>query len=742
MRILKLRIPILALAGLLLLPSCFTNNPYREEESGRNVYYDTFHEEPRHLDPAMAYAEDAYVFMNQIYDTTVQYHFLKRPYTLVPLAASVVPEAKLFDKDGKPLGDDAPTESVAKVVYEIHLKPGMKYANHPCFAKNADGSYRWHLPTGASFPKKIEHPDQLGESGTRTVTADDFLYQIKRMASPLLPDGCPIAPVLATYIQGFEEFQATLAKEVKRVRDERRKAGGVFYNQEADERTNPIYLDLRKFDMPGVQVIDELTYRITLTRKYPQFLYWLAMPFFVPVPWEADRFYVQSAATEQNMTLDRFPVGSGPFTLAVNQPNYKMVLRRNPNYHGDVFPSDGSPEDEQKGLLADKGKPLPFLDEAVYMLEKEEVPRWTKFMQGYYDTSGIASDMFDQAVRFNTSGAAGLTDELKAKKIRFVTAVVPNIGYYAFNMLDDVVGGYDEKHRKLRQALSIAMRTEEYIQIFGNGRGVPAQGPVPPGIFGYDEGKDGINPVVYDWDEKAGMPVRKSLDVARKLLAEAGYPNGRDEKGNALVIYYDTVGAGAGTKAYLDWLRKQFDSIGVQLQVRTTDYNRFQDKALKGSFQMLSWGWNADYPDPENFLFLLYGPNSKVKSQGENCSNYDNPKFNELFKKMENMSNGPERAKIINEMLAIVREDAPWMWGHYSVAYGLSHDWYKNSKPMSFGNNTLKYKRIDIAEREKCRNEWNAPITWPLWTVLGLLVAGSIPAMVLVYRREKGVSRR
>jgi ABC-type transport system substrate-binding protein len=112
--------------------------------------------------------------------------------------------------------------------------------------------------------------------------------------------------VLANYIEGFAAFRQTLEAEIAHIRAARRQAAGVFYNQEADERTNPIFLDLRQFDLPGVQVVDDLTFRITLTKKYPQFLYWLAMPFFSPVPWEVDRFYTQSAAVARNLTLDRY----------------------------------------------------------------------------------------------------------------------------------------------------------------------------------------------------------------------------------------------------------------------------------------------------------------------------------------------------------------------------------------------------------------------------------------------------
>jgi oligopeptide transport system substrate-binding protein len=730
---------LLILLTPIALLSCLTNNPYRPEEAGKNIHYDTFSGEPKHLDPARSYSSDEYTFIQQIYDPVVQYHYLKRPYTLTTLTAESMPQPEFYGKNGLPLSPEAPAEEVAKVVYEITLRSGIQYQNHPAFAKAPDGKYRWHLGPGESFPD-IEHPDELPEKGTRELRAEDYVYQIKRLAHPLL--ACPIFPLLANYIEGFSEFHQTLNREITRIREKRRKAAGVFYNQEADERTNPIYLDLRNYDLPGVQVVDSKTFRIILKKKYPQFIYWLAMPFFAPIPWEADRFYTQSAAVEQNITLDRFPIGTGPFTLAVNQPNFRMVLSRNPNFNGEFYPEEGTPEDRKLGLLADRGRPLPFLDKAVFVLEKESVPRWNKFLQGYYDTSAIDSDVFDQAVQISSQGSVELTEALREKNIRLLTAVSSTTHYYAFNMLDDVVGGYGEKKRKLRQALSIAIDLEEFVQIFLNGRGIVAQGPIPPGIFGYQEGKDGINPVVYKWNKRLGIPVRRSLKEAKRLLAEAGYPGGRDANGKPLVIFYDTTISGAGSKPLLDWLRKQFGALGVQLQVRSTDYNRFQEKVLKGNFQLISWGWHADYPDPENFLFLLYGPNAKVKSQGENAANYDNPRFNELFRRMENMTNSPEREALIREMLAVAREDAPWIWGFHPVGYGLYHEWYRNAKPMTFGSNTLKYKRIDPELREKRRAEWNRPVTRPLWLALGLLVLGTIPATITIYRRERGVSRR
>src|SRR5215470_4303699 len=142
----------------VLLPACSTNNPYRSEDAGKNIYYDTFTGEPKHLDPARAYSEDEYELMNPIYEPVVQYHFLKRPYVLVPLTATVVPEAQLYDKEGRLLGADAPAQEVARAVYEITLRSDVRYESNPAFAQTANGAYRWHLQAGENFPK-IDHPN-------------------------------------------------------------------------------------------------------------------------------------------------------------------------------------------------------------------------------------------------------------------------------------------------------------------------------------------------------------------------------------------------------------------------------------------------------------------------------------------------------------------------------------------------------------------------------------------------------
>jgi ABC-type transport system substrate-binding protein len=702
----------------LSLTACGTppNNPYPAEDSGKNILYTSFEERPKHLDPARAYSSNEYEIISQIYEPLLQYSYLKRPYQLEPLAAAALPTVAYLDNNGQPLPDTAPDAAIAYSVYDIRIRPDIRYQPHPAFAKDAAGQYRYHA-LGRDELARVQTLADFPETGSRPLTALDFVYQIKRLAHPQTHS--PIAEMMAGHIVGLKELGETLAKD---------------YEARPDQSG---WFDLRPYALEGVQVIDPQHFTIRLRGKYPQFRFWLAMPFFAPMPWEADAFHSQPGLVEKNITLDWFPVGTGAYMLAENNPNRRMVLEKNPNHHDERYPSEGEPDDAANGYLRDAGQPLPFIDRVVFVLERETIPYWNKFLQGYYDASGLASDNFDQAIQFSGQGSAELTDDMRAKGIRLQTAVETSVMYMGFNMLDPVVGGLDEAKAKLRQAISIALDEEEFIGIFLNGRGVAAQGVVPPGIFGHVEGRSGINPFVYDWRD--GGPQRKSIEEAQRLLAEAGYPNGVDAKtGKPLVLNLDATASGPDDKPVLNWYRKQFAKLGVQLVLRTTDYNQFQQKMSNGNAQIFRWGWNADYPDPENFLFLLYGENAKVGKGGENAANYQNPEFDRLFEQMRNMADGPERLALIERMQGILRHDAPWVFGLHPKSYGLSHAWYKNRKPNLMANNGLKYLRIDGAEREAKRAEWNQPVWWPLPMLAGVMVVAVLPAYRVYRQRRRG----
>jgi oligopeptide transport system substrate-binding protein len=489
--------------------------------------------------------------------------------------------------------------------------------------------------------------------------------------------------------------------------------------------------------LQGVKKIDDYTFTITIKGLYPQFNYWLAMPFFAPIPWEAERFYAEPDMDDRNLGLGWYPVGTGPFMLSENNPNSQMVLDKNPHFHGEPFPASSTKEDKDSGFLHHPKQSLPLINKAIYTLEKEAIPRWSKFLQGYYDLSGVSADSFDQAIHITPDGEAMLTPEMKEKGLRLTQMTDPSIFYMGFNMLDKVVGGKSDRARKLRQAIAIAVNYDENIAIFFNGRGLPAQGPIPPGIFGYLEGKVGVNPYVYQWQDN--KRVRRSIKDAKRLMKQAGYPNGRDPKtGHALILNYDVPATGGpDDKAQLNWMRKQFARIGISLNIRATQYNRFQEKMRSGNAQIFTWGWNADYPDPENFLFLLYGPNGKVKHGGENAANFNNPEYDRLFDLMKNRPNDDERQQIINKMVNIARHDSPWVFGINTQSLSLSQQWVAPFKPNTISQSTLKYMAIDVPLRNQLRTKWNSPLIWPIAlfvVALGLLL---LPFLFAYFRRLK-----
>ena len=649
----------------ILLSACSdkpSNYPHGKHSPKDNTYFTSFSEQPKTLDPAKSYSADEAIFTAQIYEPPLQYSYFKRPYELEPLTLTKMPEIKFYNiKDQQVTLDKV--EQVAYTQYTMHIKPGIYYQPHPA----------------------LEH---------RELIAKDYVLEIKRLAAPW--NHSPIYGLMAKYIKGFKQFHDILT-------------------QNKQDQTSALLQN----NISGVQVLDKYTYRITINGYYPQFLYWLAMPFFAPIPQEALK-------TE----LDWYPVGTGAYMLTKNDPNSEMILQKNPNYHDEYFPRPEGKDTEK--FMKYTGKKLPLIDTYVFKLEKESIPRWHKFMQGYYDQSGVSAEQFEQAIVYDQYNQPQVTPELKAKNIQLQTDIEPSIFYLGFNMKDSVVGGNTKKARELRQAISIAVDYEEFISLFMNGRARLAQGPVPPGIMA--EGRQALNPYVHN----------KTLADAKHLLAQAGYPNGINSKTNKpLVLNYAAVtGGGPESRAQFDWLRKQFAKLGIQLNVEATHYSRFQDKIRTGNIQLFFFGWNADYPDPENFLFLLYGPNSKMISGGENVTNYQNPDYDRLFVQLQKTVNLKKRAKIIDEMITIAQKDAPWVWGFHQQVFVLSHGWLSPRKLNSIGNNSLKYIAVEPEQRYDKQLLWNQS-KWIYFLIgLSVLFLLILPAVIIHYRKERNAPKR
>ncbi|HCB55060.1 MAG TPA: peptide ABC transporter substrate-binding protein, partial [Gammaproteobacteria bacterium] len=414
-------IKLLIWAVLPLLGACTEpwNNPYPDTQRLDNTLYSSFSARPKHLDPARSYSSNEWTFIQSVYETPLQYHYLKRPYTLIPGVLEQMPKVHYYNNAGDEIAAKD-RQSAAFSRYILQIKPGVMYQNHPAFVEK-------NLALSDDELSSINHLSDFSEIATRELIASDFVHQIKRLANPKLHS--PILSLMSEMIVGLDDLNVEL-KKVKGV------------------------LDLTQHQISGVKVLDKYRYSIKVNGVQEQFLYWLAMPFFTAVPPEADVFYAQQGLIDKNIVLDWYPIGTGPFQLTVNNPNKEMILQRNLDFHDEYYPSVGEDSDKENRLLVDKNNKLPFLNKVHFLLEKETAPYWNKFLQGYYDKSGISSDNFDQAIEVKAKGQTVLAPRMSNKDIRLLTSNSTSVYYTAFNMLDKTVGGYTPSTQKLRQAIS------------------------------------------------------------------------------------------------------------------------------------------------------------------------------------------------------------------------------------------------------------------------------------------------
>ena len=721
------------LAAAALLAGC-NNNPWPDNSAASNTLFSAAIENsPRHLDPTASYWSNDTPFTYQIYEPPYGYHYLKRPYTLVPKSASAVAQPRYLDKDGKPLPDDAPAEAVAESVYDVPIKPGILFQPHPALARDEKGAYRYHaMRPGELGPRRS--PLEFEHQGTRELVAEDFVYALKRHATTRVTT--PIFSTFAEYVVGLKEYGALIKAEDAKLRR----------GLDPASLDKP-FLDFRRWPLAGASAPEKHLLRIRIKGKYPQWSYWMQMTFLAPVPWEADAFYAQPGMAEAGLSLDRWPLGTGPFMMAEWQQDRRHVMVRNPNYRGEPYPCEGMPGDKEAGLLDDCGKKTPFLDKIVITVEREAVPQRNKFRQGYYDLEVFERTDTGKDYLVAMQDSEDIRREYTEKGFRLAQGSDVNSYFIAFNMLDPTIGDGDKgelseeqkaRNRKLRQALSIAIDWEEYSKIFPKKAGDTAHSPLPPGIFGSREGtKEGVNPITHVWQD--GKAVRRPIADAKMLMAEAGWPNGRNAKtGQPLVLNYDYYApATPERKPEIDWVVRQFAKIDIQLEVRATDNNQFQDKVRKGKYQVFWLGWNADYPDAENFLFLLWGPAGKTKFDGENTSNYASAEFDRRFVRMKSLDDGPEKQKLIDELVAIAREDAPWTMGFFPHASAAVQGWVHNARQVILVRDTGRYLRLDSAARAQKIAEWNRPVWWPI----GLMLA-AVLALLWLARRTLRVRER
>ena len=581
---------VLAFAALLSVAS-FSACTKKGGNDPANTLHLATPEKIKGMDPV--FADDLYAGteVHRVYESLYQYHYLKRPYVLIPNLAEAMPE---ISSDGK--------------TYTLKLKKGVLFQDDASFkASNGKG---------------------------REMTAEDVVYSYKRLADPKLASS------------GWWIFDGKLVG-LNEWRDAQGKAATTDYSVPVE----------------GLKAVDRYTVQLKLIQRSSQIGYALAMAFTAVVPREAVEAYGKEFLNH--------PVGTGPFRIEEYNPTSKLVYVKNPTYRQELYPSEGAPGDKEGGLLADAGKALPLSDKVIVSIIVEDQPRWLNFMAGKLDRAAIPKDNFDQAV----DKAQNLKPELAQKGIILFKDPSLDVTHESFNMADPLIG----KNKLLRQALSLAYNPAPAIDLFYNGRAIVAQGPIPPGLAGYDEAMK--NPYK-----------QFSIEKAKELLAKAGYPGG---KGLPPIEYATT--SSSTSRQMNEYLQKQFEAIGVTLKMNTYSWPEFQAAIKNKKGQMWGFAWGADYPDAENFLQLFY---SKNGSPGPNDANYSNPEFDRLYEKSLTLQDTPERTAIYQQMVKLVVEDCPWIFGVHRLSYSLGNKWLKNYKYHEFENSAFKYLRVDPALKQ------------------------------------------
>ena len=499
---------------------------------------------------------------------------------------------------------------------------------------NRGKTYTFKIKKGVYF-----HDSPIFEGKKRELVAEDFIYSIKRLADPKL-QGLGYW-LLEGKIEGLDEWRKDKSKN----------------------RYEKI--------ISGLKATGKYTLQFTLKKPFPQFLYALAMPFTYAV--------AREVVEKHKKEFLNHPVGTGPYILPRFTQSNKIIYTHNPNYRKELYPCKASVDilrEYGAEILKDCGKPLPLVKKVVVSILKEAQPRWLNFQKGRFDAVGIPKDNFDQVV---LPDKKALNEEFTKKGIDLSISPSLDVTYVAFN--------HDEKlfqNVNLRRALFSAYNQKEVNRLFYNNTSMDAQSVIPPGISGYD--KNYRNP--YRGDGSA-----KSIERAKKLLAKAGYPEGK----KLPVITYDTVSSTV-SRQMAEYFKSQMATIGVKLKVVQNTWPSFQKKITDRKIMLYGIAWGADYPDAENFLQLLYGPN---RAPGANGSGYDNPEINNLFRKAVRLPDSPKRARLYRELNIKLGNLVPLIYGFHRTSYALKHGWLENRVYTEFSAGTGKYLNINLKKKKE-----------------------------------------
>jgi len=468
----------------------------------------------------------------------------------------------------------------------------------------ADGGRTWtiRLRKGIHFAA-----DPAFKGRKRELVAEDYVYSLKRLIDPKIRS--PWAFLVEGKFVGLDE----LAEEAKQ-------SGRFDYDRR----------------IAGIEAVDRYTLRFRLRATDYNLPYVLAHEPSSAVAREV----IEAYAGADGRAMSN-PVGTGPYRLDQWVRSSKIVLVANAEYRGFTWNYASSDAADQKLVSEMKGKRMPQVGRVEISIVEEDQSRLLAFQNGELDLMNLEGPLAP-----NVLDGDRLKPAFAQKGVRLSRIIDPEISYLYWNMQDPVVGGTSKEKIALRRAMAMAYPVDEDIRVLRNGQAIAANYPIPPGVVGHDP--------------KWQSAIRYDPKGANALLDAFGYRKGADgyrtlPDGKPLVVRYGSR-PDTAARQQDELVRKSMDAIGVRYEIVKEKFPELLKLEKQCKLVSRSASWIADYPDGDNFMQLLYGPNAFQSNNA--CAKI--PEYDRLYEQSVKTPPGPARDRLYREMTRIIEAYAPW----------------------------------------------------------------------------------
>ncbi len=394
----------------------------------------------------------------------------------------------------------------------------------------------------------------------------------------------------------------------------------------------------------GIRVVDRYTLEITLEKPNSIFIVNLARP--------ACFIYPSEAEVKYGIDMRIHAVGTGPFTLNVEDvdEDISIILKKNPAYHGvDEF-----------------GNRLPFLDAVTIQFLKEKKSELFEFRKGNLDMIyRLPTEFIIEILEETMPGSNGEYSQFQLQRSPEMMT--------QFLTLNNQQGIF--KNIFVRKAFNYAIDRTKILDFVLNGEG-------------FASGNHGITPPVYqDYDTETIPGYSLHIDSARYYLAKAGYPNGA---GLPQLQFLLNAEGERNTLVAVEIQKQLKDHLNIDIELVILPFAQLLERSYKGDYSILRAGWVADFPSPENFLWIFYSkdvPNSVGEVSYPNVTRYINKEFDHLYEMALNASSISEANDYFRLAEIKLMMDAPVIILWYDEGYRLMQSYVKN-----FPNNPMQYR--------------------------------------------------